>query len=99
MRVADAWKITFELQGENTVSRPGRGFPVTGRRYKQPQVGVLNRWYNETLGPRPVWDGDLFVSSECPCGAFINYEVQRYKTNGHSEKSKKVYYLDRITRA
>ena len=37
---------------------------------------VLNRWYNETLGPRPVWDGDLFVSSECPCSEPLNFAVK-----------------------
>ena len=61
MRVADDWKITFELQVESRASRPRRDFPVTGRKYKRLYAGVPNRWYNETLGPRPVLDGDFSV--------------------------------------
>ncbi len=76
MRVADAWKITFELQVESRASRPRRDFPVTGRKYKRLYAGVPNRWYNETLGPRPVLDGDLFVFSECPCGELLNFAVK-----------------------
>ena len=70
MRVADAWKITFELQVENRASRPRRDFPVTGRKYKRLYAGVPNRWYNETLGPRPVLDGDfsVFLSLILPVG-------------------------------
>ena len=73
MRVADAWKITFELQVENSVSRPRRGFPVIERKYKRLYAGVPNRWYNETLGPRPVLDGDfsVFLSLFPPSWSFI----------------------------
>ena len=59
MRVADAWKITFESQVERRASRPRRGFPVTERKYER-HAGVRNRWYSETVGPRPVLDGDFF---------------------------------------
>ena len=46
---------------------------------------VLNRWYNETLGPRPVWDGDLFVSSECPCSEPLNFAVKTAKFRGTNQ--------------
>lgn len=76
MRVADAWKITFELQAESRVSRPRRDFPVIERKYKRLYAGVPNRWYNETLGPRPVLDGDFSVFSECPCSERLNIAVK-----------------------